>query len=124
MKFYFSALLCLFFITKMQSAAKRGVNELNKVNSTLIQDDKNKNKLTIEEKMAKYHGSFQIEMKSERMKPNIPYNLDELIEKNRKQNEVVFVKISDNTRLKIYPQSEVSKNVNDKKFKVITGYSN
>lgn len=87
----------------------------------VLQQDDSK-KPTIEEKMEKYYGAYQIEVKNPRYKPSIPYNLDELIEKNRKSFEVSYVQLSDLVRLKIYPVSDIARNKADKDFKVITSY--
>lgn len=48
-------------------------------------------KISIEEKLKKYEGTFQIQIKNPRLKPNIPYNIDKLIETNRKADETVYI---------------------------------
>lgn len=79
------------------------------------------NKLTIEEKLKKYAGTFQIQVKDLRYKPNIPYNIDELIEKNRKQSETVYITLGSAVRLKIFSLDEIKNNSN-KKIELITPY--
>lgn len=78
-------------------------------------------KKTIEEKLKKYEGTFQIQLKDVRMKPNIPYNIDEIIEQNRKQTENVYVSIGTYARIKIFSASEIKKN-NGKKIDMISSF--
>ncbi|MDF2448071.1 MAG: hypothetical protein K0R26_575 [Bacteroidota bacterium] len=65
---------------------------------------------SIEEKLKKYAGTFQIQVKDPRLKPNIPYNIDELIEKNRKTNETVYIELGSQVRLKIFSSFEIKTN--------------
>lgn len=78
-------------------------------NTTLLVFDNGK-QMTIEEKLKKYQGTFQIQVKSMRQKPNIPYNIDELIEKNRKQSETVYISLGSEVRLKILSLDEIKSN--------------
>ena len=85
-----------------------------------FQDDPKKT--TIEEKLKKYEGTFQIQVKDMRYKPSIPFNIDELIEKNRKPNEVTYVPLGSAVRLKVLPLSEI-KNASGKKMEMISTYN-
>jgi hypothetical protein len=81
------------------------------------------NKMTIEEKIKKYEGTFQIQVINMRLKPSIPYNIDELIEKNRKQNETVYITLGSSVRLKILSLNEIKINGN-KKIDLISTFDN
>jgi hypothetical protein len=78
-------------------------------------------KITIEEKLKKYEGTFQIQIKDPRLKPNIPYNIDELIENNRKQNETVYINLGSQVRLKIFSLAEIQSN-SGKKIDLISTF--
>ena len=123
MKNKFVLLFCIILFAQTSIIAKKVELSVDfKKNSLVVQNDDKK--MTIEEKLEKYKGSFQIEVKNIRYKPNIPYNIDELIEKNRKSDRVSYVNIGTDVRLKIYPLSQVGKNKNDEKFEMITTFSN
>lgn len=94
------------FYNKAYSICK--ISNLNSHLTYIVFDDGKK--ITIEEKLKKYQGTFQIQVKNMRMKPNIPYNIDELIEKNRKQNETVYISLGTNVRLKILSLNEIKNN--------------
>jgi hypothetical protein len=66
-----------------------------------------KKQVTIEEKLQKYEGTFQIQVSDPRLKPAIPYNIDELIENNRSQNEVKYLQLGTQVRLMILPKNQV-----------------
>lgn len=83
----------------------------------------NGKKMTVEEKIKKYEGTFQIQVKDLRYKPNIPYNIDEIIEKNRKQNETVYINLGSAVRLKILSLNEIKSNSN-KKMELISTFTN
>lgn len=73
-----------------------------------ISQEKPQNKqVTIEEKLKKYEGTFQIQVSDSRLKPSIPYNIDELIENNRSQNEVKYVQLGTQVRLMILPKNQL-----------------
>ncbi len=74
----------------------------------------NKEQKSIEEKLAKYQGTYQIELINTRQHPLIPYNLDEIIEKNRDKTQTKYVSLGTNVRLKILSESEVNKSNFDK----------
>ena len=57
----------------------------------------------------KYKGTFQIQVKNPRMKPSIPFNIDELIESNRSNTEVTYVQLGTQVRLMILPKNAISK---------------
>src|ERR1700741_1540549 len=95
----FLFLLCFSLIvsmkTNLQAACTIKGSKQEAAFSISKQDD-GKKKVTIEEKLEKYHGAFQIEVTNIRMKPGIPYNIDELIENNRKENEITYVSLGTN----------------------------
>ena len=77
---------------------------------TVFGQDTTKNtNVTIAEKLKKYEGTFQIQVKNPRLKPAIPYNIDELIETNRKETEVTYVQLGTTVRLMVLPKSEIRK---------------
>lgn len=107
MKNIVTVLFCLLTFSKVYSSNKDCLlSEL--ISITGLKD--NGNKMTIEEKLKKYEGAFQIQVKSMRMKPSIPYNIDELIEKNRKQDENVIISLGTDVRLKVFSVSEAKSN--------------
>lgn len=120
MKHKFVLIFCIILFAKSISIA--GSDKLIVVNENLFSffqgDDK---KLTVEEKIKKYEGQFQIQVKDMRYKPSIPYNLDELIEKNRKQNEVTYVSLGSAVRLMILPVNYINKT--GKKLETISTYN-
>jgi len=61
--------------------------------------------LTVTEKMEKYRGIFQIQMKDNRLKALLPYNIDVLIEQNRSETIVTYVSLGTDVRLMILPKS-------------------
>jgi hypothetical protein len=71
------------------------------------QEKNQKKEVTIEEKLQKYEGTFQIQVVNPRLKPAIPYNIDELIENNRSQNEVKYLQLGTQVRLMILPKNHV-----------------
>lgn len=111
------------------------VFKLSSINNLSILDNKslinfkatdfpdNGKKMTIEEKIKKHEGTFQIQVKDLRYKPNIPYNIDEIIEKNRKQNETVYISLGSAVRLKILSLNEIKGNLN-KKMDLISTFTN
>lgn len=99
-----------------------GIPKISSSVTALILFDDGK-KTTIEEKLKKYEGTFQIQVKNMRQKPNIPFNIDELIEKNRKQNETVYVPLGSEVRLKILSVDEIKSN-NFKKLDLISIFQN
>ncbi|MCD6019680.1 MAG: hypothetical protein K0S53_2801 [Bacteroidetes bacterium] len=74
--------------------------------------------VTIEEKLHALQGTIQIQVRSMRYKPSIPYNIDEIVEKNRKNNDVVYIELGTDVRLKIFPKSHVA----DKKMELISTF--
>lgn len=54
--------------------------------------------------------TYQIEVYNSRGKVQVSTDLCELIEKNRKQSETVFIELYNNVRLKILSQDEVDGN--------------
>jgi hypothetical protein len=72
------------------------------------QDNKTK-QLTIEQKLEKHKDTFQIQVKDSRQKPSIPFNIDEIIELNRKENEVSYVQLGTMVRIMILPKKEILK---------------
>ena len=79
---------------------------------------KNSN-LTIAEKLKKYEGTFQIQVKNPRLKPAIPYDIDQLIEANRTETEITYVQLGSAVRLMVLPKSEIQKR---KKLAIISTY--
>ena len=77
--------------------------------SVFGQDTVKNNNVTIAEKLKKYEGTFQIQVKNPRLKPAIPYNIDELIEANRKETEVTYVQLGTAVRLMVLPKNEIGK---------------
>jgi len=73
------------------------------------QEKLQKKQITIEEKLKKYEGTFQIQVSDPRLKPSIPYNIDELIENNRSQNEVKYLQLGTQVRLMILPKNQVKR---------------
>jgi hypothetical protein len=73
----------------------------------ISQEKPQKKQVTIEEKLQKYEGTFQIQVNDPRLKPAIPYNIDELIENNRSQNEVKYLQLGTQVRLMILPKNQV-----------------
>ena len=73
----------------------------------ISQEKPQKKQVTIEEKLQKYEGTFQIQVSDPRLKPAIPYNIDELIENNRSQNEVKYLQLGTQVRLMILPKNHV-----------------
>jgi hypothetical protein len=104
-------ILFVTLVTNLSSASSRFM--LNN-----LDDGKQVN---IEDKIKKYEGTFQIQVKDIRCKPSIPYNIDELIEKNRKQTETVYINLGSAVRLKILSLDEIKKN-NNKKIDLISAY--
>ncbi|MCG2612164.1 hypothetical protein LZZ90_11665 [Flavobacterium sp. SM15] len=87
---------------------------------SLFAQEKNKsNGLSIDEKLKKYEGTFQIQVKNPRSKPAIPYNIDEIIEQNRSENQVKYVQLGTEVRLMILPKKGIQKNV---KLELISTY--
>jgi hypothetical protein len=72
----------------------------------ISQEKAQKKQVTIEEKLQKYEGTFQIQVNNPRLKPAIPYNIDELIETNRSQNEVKYLQLGTQVRLMILPKNQ------------------
>jgi hypothetical protein len=66
-------------------------------------------KLTLDEKLKKYEGTFQIQQKDMRLKPILPYNFDELIENNRTENEVKYVNLGEGLRIMVLPKNKIGK---------------
>jgi hypothetical protein len=73
------------------------------------QSSGNEKKLTLSEKLKKYEGSFQIQQKDMRLKPILPYNIDELIENNRTENEVKYVNLGEGLRIMVLPKNRLNK---------------
>lgn len=95
-KLFFLSAFALFFCTNVFSQSS-------------TKDSKVKEQRGIEEKLEKYQGTYQIELINTRQHPLIPYNLDEIIEKNRDDNQVKYVSLGTNVRVKILPKSEITK---------------
>jgi len=55
-------------------------------------------------------GTFQIQMIDTRTLPTFQLHLYPLIKEARKQNEVTFIRLSDNMRIKIYPKNLIESN--------------
>jgi hypothetical protein len=53
-------------------------------------------------------GTYQIQMVNSRLQPYIPGDIDEIVRKNRKKNERVYVKLDNNIRIMILSESEIS----------------
>lgn len=87
--------------------------------SGFAQEKSSHKEITIEEKLDKYKDTFQIQVKDIRMKPSIPYNIDELIESNRAENKVTYVQLGTQVRLMILPKSEILKK---KKIEMISTF--
>lgn len=68
-----------------------------------------KNQLTIEQKIEKYKGVFQIQVKDSRQKANIPYNIDEIIDANQKENKINYVQLGTMVRVMILPKNTLYK---------------
>lgn len=86
---------------------------------TFSQEKNPKKEITIEEKLDKYKGTFQIQVKNPRMKPSIPFNIDEMIESNRSNTEVTYVQLGTQVRLMILPKNAIS---NGNKIEMISTY--
>lgn len=106
-------LFCLMTFLKLQSLAYSSFI----ISTPSFQD--NGKKMTIEEKLKKYEGTFQIQIKNIRMKPSIPYNIDDIIEKNRKENEINYISLGTDVRLKILSVNDIKKN-GGKKLEMIS----
>lgn len=87
--------------------------------SGFAQEKGSQKEIAIEEKLKKYEGTFQIQVKNPRMKPSIPYNIDQLIESNRTENKVTYVQLGTEVRLMVLPKSEISKK---RKIEMISTY--
>lgn len=74
--------------------------------------------IPIEEKLKKFEGTYQIQVINSRQHPLIPYNLDEIIEKNRDKQKIVYVQLGTQVRLEILPEDEIRKS-NFKKLQPI-----
>lgn len=55
-----------------------------------------------------FDGTWQIQVVNSRNQPYIPGNIDEIVRENRKQSEVVYIRLDDNVRIKILSQDEIS----------------
>lgn len=87
---------------------------------TVLGQEKNKNSnLTITEKLKKYEGTFQIQVKNPRLKPAIPYNIDELIEANRTETEIKYIQLGTEVRLMVLPKKAIQKK---EKLAIISTY--
>jgi hypothetical protein len=53
-------------------------------------------------------GTFQFQIVNSRIKPVVKADVIELIDKNRSENEIVFVAYSSEIRLKILPKNMIS----------------
>jgi len=115
-KFSVLTLLAIMIISDL--SAVNNVFPAKKLSIDFPDDGK---KMTIEEKIKKYEGTFQIQVKDLRYNPNIPYNIDELIEKNRKQNETVYILLGSAVRLKILSLDEIKTN-SGKKIEIISTF--
>lgn len=108
----FCYILIVFKLSSInQISIFKNTSFVNFKTSDFLDDGK---KMTIEEKIKKYEGSFQIQVKDLRYKPNIPYNIDEIIENNQKQNETVYISLGSAVRLKILSLNEIKANSNKK----------
>lgn len=83
------------------------------------QETSKNDNLTITEKLKKYEGTFQIQVKNPRLKPAIPYNIDQLIEANRTETQVTYVSLGSAVRLMVLPKSEIQKK---RKLDIISTY--
>ena len=54
-------------------------------------------------------GTYQIEVHNTRANPFIPNNLESLVRENRKANQISYVRLGENVRLKILPESEINR---------------
>lgn len=66
-----------------------------------------KEKLSIEQKIEKLKGTFQIQVKDSRQKASVPYNIDEIIKSNQKEDEVAYVPLGTMVRIMILPKKEL-----------------
>lgn len=54
-------------------------------------------------------GTYQVQVLNSRMQPNIPANLNQIILKHRDENQVKFIQLGTQVRLKILPLTEIRK---------------
>lgn len=74
-------------------------------NKSNAQSDQNR---PIQTEQIKVEGTYQIQVVNSRNKANIPSNIAELVKKNRKPNEINYLKLGTEVRLMILPESTIS----------------
>lgn len=57
----------------------------------------------------KVEGTYQVQVKNARVKPSIPADLAQIVEKNRHATKTTYVSLGTLVRVKILPSSEISK---------------
>lgn len=76
---------------------------------SMAQQTAKSSQIPIEEKLKKYEGTYQVQVINSRQHPSIPYNLDEIILKNRDKKKIVYVQLGSQVRLEILPEEEITK---------------
>lgn len=91
------------------------------VNTTIAQEENNQNinSETFEQKQEALEGTFQIEMIDTRSLPTFNVSLYDSIRDLRDETEVVYINVSDNMRIKIFPKSIIESNSFQKVERVV-----
>lgn len=53
--------------------------------------------------------TYQIQLTNPRVKPSIPGNIEELVEKHRDANKIIYFSLGTAVRVKVLPLSEIKK---------------
>ncbi len=56
-----------------------------------------------------YDGTYQIEIHNVRFQPNIPGNINEIVESNRLDNEINYYPLDENIRIRILSKNEINR---------------
>lgn len=56
----------------------------------------------------KIQGTYQIQVINSRNEPFIPANIEEIVKKNRKKDQIVYYKIADDVRVLILPEVTIN----------------
>jgi hypothetical protein len=72
-------------------------------------------------------GTFQIEVLNEKNRNiNLTSELYEIVEKNRHETDFVYIKINENSRLKIYPRNLITSKLKEELdlYSIVTEFKN